>query len=86
MERTLYGFPKSVKSTLVRFVSGSIGDITWKLFVVALLTGAAIALLSTGPFGAAVGGLLLGTLLSDDVRALVGDLWHRRWASVESPL
>lgn len=86
MKFTLYGLPESVKRTLGRVTSGSIGDILWKLFVIVLLTIAAIALLSTGPFGAAVGGLLLGTLLSDDVRAFVGDLWNRRWAEIESPL
>lgn len=82
---TLYGLPKSVKQTFARFSSGSLGDVLWKLFVAAFFGALAIALLSTGPFGAAIGGLFLGTLLSDDVRAFVGDFWNRRWAELESP-
>jgi len=85
MKFTLYGFPQSVKQTLARFASGSIGDILWKLFVLAFLAAAAIGLVSLGPAGAAVGGLLIGILLSDDVRSFVSDLWNRRWAKIETP-
>lgn len=85
MKWTLYGIPRSVKGNLSRLAAGTVGDILWKLFVLALLAAIVVGLLSLGPAGAAVGGLFIGTLLSDDVRAFVGDLWNRRWATIETP-
>jgi len=85
MKWTLYGVPKSVAAGIRRILAGSIGDVLWKLFVLAVLLLAAAGLLAIGPVGAAVGGIILGTLLSDDVRELVADLWNRRWAKIETP-
>jgi len=85
MKWTLYGIPKSIGAGVRRVLSGSVGDVLWKLLVLALLLVVAAGLLALGPVGAAVGGILLGTLLSDDVRELVGDLWNRRWTEVKTP-
>jgi len=85
MRWTLYGIPQSVKRGIGRILSGSIGSVLWKLLVLTLLAVIAIGLIALGPVGAAIGGLFIATLLSDDVRAFVRDLWHRRWATIETP-
>jgi len=85
MKWTIPGLPESAKEKASSLGSGSLGDVVWKLIVVALLTVASLLLLSAGPYGAAVGGILLGTLLSDDVRKMVSDVWNRNWAEVTIP-
>lgn len=83
---TLPGLPESVADWVRTVLSGSAGDVVWKLLMLTLFIGvAAVLLIGGGAFGAAIGGILLGTLLSDDVRALVLDVWNRDWAEVEAP-
>lgn len=82
----LIGIPESLEETLRGFARGTLLDILWKLLVVGVLAVLSLLLLSAGPYGAAVGGILLGTLLSDDVRKMVSDLWNRRWAEIKLPL
>jgi len=82
---TLFGIPRSAKRKLSGFVSGSIGDVLWKLFIVTVVGLMGIGLVLMGPVGAVIGGLLITTLLSDDIRTLVADLWYRRWAEVTIP-
>lgn len=81
----LIGIPRTIKRGLARIFAGTVGDVLWKLFVLTLVVVLGIGLLSMGAVGGLIGGLLLASLIADDVRALVGDLWHRRWASIESP-
>ena len=78
--------PETWQETLGQFARGSLLDIAWKLFVVLLLAAISALLLAAGPYGAAVGGILLGTLLSDEVRKSIADVWYRRWAEVKLPL
>lgn len=86
MKITLYGVPSSAASWVRNLLAGSLGDVLWKLFVLALLSGIALLLIAgLGPFAAAVGGILLGALISDDVRALVANVWNRNWAEVQAP-
>jgi len=85
MRWTLYGIPRTVKQKFGAITRGSIGDTLWKLFVVAVLLTIGLGLVALGPIGAVVGGILIATLVSDDVRAFVDDVWNRRWAEVEAP-
>ena len=78
--------PETWQEKAGQFARGSVLDITWKLFVLLLFAGLSALLLAAGPYGAAVGGILLGTLLSDEVRKSVADVWYRRWAEVKLPL
>lgn len=82
----LYGIPRSVAQSTRRLFAGTLGDVLWKLFILGLLVLVGIALLSMGAVGGVIGGILLGTLLADDVRAFISDLWNRRWARIETPL
>jgi len=82
----LPGVPQSWKAKGKQFLSGSLLDLAWKLFVLLLFAILSALLLSAGPYGAAIGGILLGTLLSEEVRKTVGDIWYRRWAEIEIPL
>lgn len=82
----LYGIPRSVAQGFRRILSGTLGDVLWKLFILGLLVLVGIALLSMGAVGGVIGGILLGTLLADDVREFINDLWNRRWARIETPL
>jgi hypothetical protein len=83
---TLYGVPAAVGDWIRGLLSGSLGDVLWKLLVLTVLVGIAFVLLvAMGGFAAAVGGILLATLVSDDVRALVANVWHRNWAEVKAP-
>jgi len=83
---TLYGVPKSLKALLSRFWRGSPGEILWRLFMVAIIAVIGFGLVTLGPVGAVIGGLLITTLVSNDIRAFVADLWYRRWAKIESPI
>jgi len=78
--------PESLEEKLRAFARGTLLDVLWKLLVVGALAVASLLLLSAGPYGAALGGILLGTLLSDDVRKMISDIWNRRWAEVQLPL
>jgi len=78
--------PETWQEKAGEFARGSLLDIVWKLFVVLLFAALSALLLAAGPYGAAVGGILLGTLLSDEVRKSVADIWYRRWAEVKLPL
>lgn len=83
---TLPGLPESLADWARSVLAGSAGDVLWKLLMLALFVAVAVVLIvGGGAFGAALGGILLGTLLSDDVRALVRDVWNRDWAEVEEP-
>lgn len=71
--------PESVVNSVRGVFSGGIINILWKLFVVVLLVVAAYLLALLGFFGAAIAGMLLASLISDDVRAFVSDLWNRNF-------
>jgi len=86
MRWTLYGIPRTVKQKFGVITSGSIGDTLWKVLVVVVLLTIGLGLVALGPIGAVVGGILIATLVSDDVRAFVDDVWNRRWAEIEAPL
>lgn len=69
--------PESVADTLGSVLSGPVLEILWRLFVGTLFVGLIYALAAMGVFGALVAGALFSTLFSDDVRALVIDVWRR---------
>lgn len=83
---TLYGIPSSLVNTARGIFSGGVVDILWKTFVLTLFAVVIVVLIvGGGAVGAALGGILLGTLLSDDVRAVVANVWNRNWAEVNVP-
>lgn len=82
---TLYGIPASVSTHFRRLWKGSAGAILWRLFVTCLLALVSYGLLTMGGYGAVIAGILVSTLISDDVRQFVRDIWTRDWAEVPSP-
>lgn len=86
MRWTLYGIPASLKRILSRATSGTVGDILWKSFLAVVIVTVALGLMLMGPVGGVIGALLITTLVSSDIRAVVADFWHRRWAEIDSPL
>lgn len=83
MKITLYGIPKSAVQRLRRLFAGSLGDILWKIVISVVLVGIGYLLLAGGGiWGAIVGGAIITTLIDDDIRAFVSDLWNRRWAKL----
>jgi 4-amino-4-deoxy-L-arabinose transferase-like glycosyltransferase len=86
MKFTLYGVPQWAKRKYTRLKSGSVGDTLWKLFVLVVIAAVGVGLMATGPVGYLVGGLLITMLVSEDIRALVSDIWNRRWAEAELPI
>jgi len=85
MKWTIPGVPRTAKEKASSFASGSLADVLWKLLVLAVIGAAGFALVLMGPVGAVIGGLLITTLVSEDIRNLVADMWHRRWAEIERP-
>lgn len=78
---TLYGIPRAIGRGIRRVLSGTLGDILWKLFVLTLVLALGYILVAAGGvFGAVIGAALIGTLINDDVRRTVSDLWNRNWA------
>ena len=83
---TLYGIPRTLAQATRRVVSGTTGDILWKLFIIVLLGAFALGLIINGGVVAAfIGGTILASLFSDDVRQLVSDIYNRRWAEASLP-
>lgn len=76
----LKGIPRSLWADLADFLSGSIVDILWKLFLVVVVGAIVIALASLGVVGAILAFIILASLISDAVRDNLSDLWNRRWA------
>lgn len=83
---TLYGIPRSVAGSIRSILSGTLGDVLWKVLVLSLLGVLAYLLVATGGvIGAFIGATLLATLWEDDVRAAVGNILNRNWAEVTAP-
>ncbi|MFW5956758.1 MAG: hypothetical protein ACOCQY_05080 [Halorhabdus sp.] len=78
--------PETWQENAGQVARGSLLDIAWKLFVIVAVMLLAVALVSLGPIGAGIGSILLWTLLSEEVRKTLSDVWHRRWAEIELPL
>ncbi len=79
---SLWGIPETVEEKVRAFGRGTLLDVLWKLLVIGVLGVVSLLLIAAGPYGAALGGVLLGTLLSEEVRKMVADIWNRRWAEV----
>lgn len=71
--------PESVVKDIKRFFSGPAGDVLWKLFVVAAGGFLLFFILAMNPgfFVAALVGMILSVVFSDNIRAFVSDVWHR---------
>lgn len=73
--------PKSLVSIIRRAFRGPWTDTLWKAFVSVLFLTVGVALVFIGPIGYLVGGIVLGSLLTDTVRSTVSDVWNRNfWA------
>ena len=70
-------FPASVVASVKSFFSGSVLDVAWKAIVLAFVAVIVYALAMAGFIGAIIASIFVGSLLSDDVRAFINDLWHR---------
>lgn len=69
--------PESVAEWVADILSGGVLDIIWYLLVSAVILFVLYLLMQMGPFGMAVAGILLGTLISDEVRAFLRDIYRR---------
>lgn len=72
--------PRSTGQKIVSLISGPVGLVAWRLLLIVLFVTIMLLLVAAGGFfGGVLAAMLLSTLLSDDVRAFVRDLWHRRF-------
>ncbi|MUV87022.1 hypothetical protein GJ631_10695 [Natronomonas sp. CBA1123] len=81
MARIPTPIPESVVKDTKRFFAGGWGDILWKAFVVVVggLLLAFILALNPGFFVAALVGMVLSVVFSDNIRAFVSDVWNRNF-------
>jgi uncharacterized membrane protein len=71
--------PETIPTVFSGLASGSILDTVWKLLVILLTIVVAFLLVASGPFGAAIGGIVVATLFSERIRQLYGDLYRREF-------
>jgi len=84
MARVPLPIPRSTGSKAVGILTGPVFEVLWRLFVIALFLGLMLFLLSIGGFfGPFLAAALLSTLISDDVRRFVADVWYRRWTTLK---
>lgn len=80
------GLPRSTYRALRGLFSGSVLDVLWKVSIsIGFLAVIYVLIVGANVYGALLAGAIFSSLLSDDVRKLVSDVWHRRWASVSIP-
>jgi hypothetical protein len=79
MARIPTPIPESVVGDVKRFFSGTVVDVLWKTFVVVVGTVVLGGILALNPgfFVAALVGMILSVVFSDNIRAAVSDIWHR---------
>jgi len=75
-------FPRSTWSTIKSALSGSLLGLVWGALVTVVLIIIFYILISLGPLGTAIAGLLIASLLSSTVRKAVRDVYARRWAKI----
>lgn len=84
MTRVSLPIPRSTTSAAVGILRGPVFEVLWRLFVILLFLALMLFLLSVGGFfGPFLAAALLSTLISDDVRRLVADVWYRRWTTLK---
>jgi len=74
--------PRSLWSSLTSALSGSLFNVVWGALVTVALLVLFYILVSLGPLGAAIAGMLVATLLSSNVRRAVRDVYRREWANI----
>lgn len=75
--RTL--IPETIPNTLGAIAGGAWSDTVWKILVILGTVLAAALFVASGPFGAAIGGILLATIFSERVRKIYGDIYRREF-------
>lgn len=76
--------PESTGEKLVSILKGPVLLVGWRLLLVLLILVIVLVLVASGGFfGLLLAGMLVSTLIRDDVRAAVSDLWHMRFWRVE---
>lgn len=77
--------PRSVVAWVRTLFSASATMVLWRLLLMAAFALLLLALTALGPgfFVATVVGLVISVVWSDNIRALVLDLWHMRFYSVK---
>lgn len=80
---TLYGVPSYVTKRLRIFWRQSWTTRIWQLFLI-VVGGLLVygALSSAGVLIAAIAGIVVFTVLADDIRAVIVNIWRRNWAEV----
>lgn len=77
--------PDSVVESFRAVWRGSIGDTIWKVSIVVGLSLLGYVLIVTlGVLGGFVGGILLSSLIEDDIREAVKDVWNRDFYEVDT--
>lgn len=81
MARIPTPIPESAVANVRAFFRGTAVDVLWKAFVLVMLGLLLLALAAASPgfFVAFVIGAVLSAVLSDDIRAIVSDVWHRNF-------
>lgn len=73
------GIPESVIDRLNQVLNSGAIDIVWKAMVIAVVLWLAWLLARMGFFGGVLAFIFLGSLISDDIRTIVSDVWHRNF-------
>lgn len=82
---TLYGIPSAVADNVRSFLSASVWDWLWRVFVIAVLLVAVYVLAAMGVVGGIIASILVSTIFADDIRAIWLAIWRRDWAEVSLP-
>jgi len=71
--------PKTIVDAVRRETTGSWLDTLWKAGILLLLLVLVVTLTQLGIVGGVIAFIIISSLVSDGVRSVVEDLWHRRF-------
>lgn len=87
MVRIPLPLPESFVREIRRVFRGPVVDVIWKLFVIfgGLTFLFLLSMMDPGIFLGFFIATILAVAFSDDIRKIVGDIWHRRFAEIKIP-
>ncbi|SDJ33142.1 hypothetical protein SAMN05216226_102163 [Halovenus aranensis] len=77
--------PKSVVGWVRRLWTGSTALQVWRALLLVVFVAFAGLLTAVGPLGWILGGIIVTTLVSDSIRAVVTDLWNANLYELSVP-
>ena len=71
--------PETIPKVFEALLPGSWLDTAWKLLVIVDTVIVGLLLVASGPFGAAIGGILIATIFSERIRQIYVDIYNREF-------